>query len=412
MTQQKALEILKTGVNVFLTGEPGAGKTYTVNQFIEWCHENNKRVAVTASTGIAATHINGTTIHSFCAMGIKDTILPSDLSGIMSKDYAVDQMNNADVLIIDEISMLAAHQIDNIDMILRKVRGNGFEPFGGLQVIFVGDFYQLPPVPSRNPAIVTKFAFEALAWKDANLTICYLTEQHRQSDTVFLDLLSSIRNGTINEGHIGTVMACRENEKQSTVLFTHNFDVDRMNVEELAKVKGDERIFKMMDSGTGYVVDLLKKQCMSPEILKLKVGAVVMFTRNNFEAGYVNGTLGKVTGYDEDTGMPVVQTWDGQTITAQYAEWSVDDTHHWISQVPLRLAWAITVHKSQGMSLDGATIDLGKCFEAGQGYVALSRVRQLSGIHLKGLSKMAFKVHAAVVEKDKEFRSLSLINEK
>lgn len=409
MTQDKALEILKTGANVFLTGEPGSGKTYTVNKFIEWCKQNGKRVAVTASTGIAATHINGKTIHSWCAMGIKEKVTEADIATIMTKPYAVEAMEDADVLIIDEISMLSGNALDNVDLILQKVRTSFMDtkPFGGLQVVFVGDFFQLPPVSKRGvePA---KFAFESEAWKNAALTICYLTEQHRQEDKDFLEVLTQMRSGKITEGSKFLLKnkAFGAKERPETKLFTHNLEVDDLNRTELMKIDGEERTFVMESGGVPFLVDTLKKQCLSPERLVLRVGAKVMFTRNNFEEDYVNGTLGTVVDYTSN-GMPIVETKDGRIICVKYAEWSIEDTKAWISQVPLRLAWAITVHKSQGMSLDEACIDLSKCFEYGQGYVALSRVRSLAGLCLDGINDHAFLMHPKVVEMDKEFRKLS-----
>lgn len=405
MTQDNALKVLQSGKNVFLTGEPGSGKTYTINLFTNWLRGQDKRFAVTASTGIAATHINGLTIHSWCGLGIKDHITDQHIAAIMGKSFLVRKMTNAQVLIIDEISMLSAETLDNVDRILRHVRDNNMtdRPFGGLQVIFVGDFFQLPPISKKGPV---KFAFEAESWKAANPTVCYLTEQHRQSDQEFLDILTAMRSGTITENHKDILRQTKSFFKPSTKLYTHNVEVDQLNQTELSKIDGEERTYKMTEEGVPFLCSVLKKSCLSPEKLVLRIGAEVMFTRNNFDEGYVNGTLGKVIEYGSN-GMPIVLTRDGQRIMARYAEWSIEDTVASISQVPLRLAWAITVHKSQGMSLDEAAIDLEKAFEFGQGYVAISRVRSLDGLHLEGINDKAFQMHPKVIEKDKEFRSQS-----
>lgn len=407
MTQLEALEILKKRGNVFLTGEPGAGKTYTVNLFIEWLRENGITYAVTASTGIAATHVNGTTIHSWSGLGIKRDVTDRLIDNIRFNDFAARRICSAQVLIIDEVSMLDSVMIDNVDAVLKGVREDD-RPFGGVQVVFVGDFFQLPPV-SKGESL--DFAFESEAWKDANLTICYLTEQHRQSDQEFLEILTAMRNGAVTVGQKATIRACAyaQGGVPATQLYTHNADVDRINEEELAKIEEPEHVFTASCDGVPFMVDLLKKRLLSPERLALKVGAVVMFTRNNFDEGFVNGTIGTVTRFTND-GFPVIETKDGREITPRRAEWVIEENgvvKASVRQIPLRLAWAITVHKSQGMSLDAASVDLSNAFEYGQGYVAISRVRSLAGLHIRGINERAFATHPRVVEQDKEFRRLS-----
>jgi ATP-dependent exoDNAse (exonuclease V) alpha subunit len=411
MKQSTALTVLKTGANVFLTGEAGSGKTYTINLFKDFLRSKYKTVAVTASTGIAATHINGITIHSFSGLGIKEKIEQKDLDTIASKKHVVDQIQNADVLIIDEISMLSAQVLDNVERIISYIRGGVFDDraFGGMQVIFVGDFYQLPPVDKKG---IAKFAFESDAWKKAKPVTCYLDEQHRQSDPVFTDILNSLRHGTITEEHKRLICANNVSEIPKTKLFTHNRDVDDLNEKELRKMDGDAYIYDMQyneNSWNKFLIETLKKGCLSPETLILKKGALVMFTRNNFKDGetnYVNGTIGTVI--DLDGTCITVRTKQGAVIhLTERAKWSIgedEDEKASISQFPLRLAWAVTIHKSQGMSLDSAVIDLSNCFEYGQGYVALSRVCSLCGLFLEGINPMAFKMHPQVIEQDKLFR--------
>lgn len=402
MTQSDALKALLSGSNVFLTGEPGAGKTYTVNQFIEQLRMNDIPYAVTASTGIAATHINGQTIHAWSGIGIRDKITDGVLATLESNDFTMQRVNRARVLIIDEVSMLDALFIDNLDLVLKHLRGDS-RPFGGLQVVFVGDFFQLPPVVKGRE---TRFAFEADAWNAATPRICYLTEQHRQSDGEFLDILTAMRLGTVTEAHKARLRAAQLPHEPETVLYTHNSDVDRENERELAKLEGEERSFVMRSGGIPFLVERLKKNCLAPEKLTLKVGAVVMFVRNNWEVGYVNGTIGHVTAFED--GYPIIVTKAGKRIRPELEEWAFDENGQqkaYIQQIPLRLAWAITVHKSQGMSLDEASVDLSRCFEYGQGYVAISRVRTLEGLHLGGINPKAFHMHPKVVAKDAEFRA-------
>jgi hypothetical protein len=410
MTQTEALEVLKTGANVFLTGEPGAGKTHTLNGYITYLREHGIDVAVTASTGIAATHIGGMTIHAWSGIGIKDSLSPYDLEQIATRERTAKRIASAKVLVVDEISMLDARTFGMVDQVLRTVRRNR-EPFGGVQIVLVGDFFQLPPIGRRGE---TQFAFESSLWHDLALMSCYLHEQYRQSDSSLQGLLSSLRSGTVDESVYGVLESCKETSFQDgiepTRLYTHNADVDRINTERLEKLDGVKRTFAMESRGARALVEGLKKSCLSPESLALKIGAVVICTKNNFDVGYVNGTLGQVTKYEEKTGYPVIATFDGDEIVISPASWSVtegDAVLAEVTQVPLRLAWAITVHKSQGMSLDAAEIDLSNAFEYGQGYVALSRVRSLSGLLLRGCNQRALEVHPNVRTHDENFREQS-----
>ncbi|PIP32080.1 AAA family ATPase, partial [bacterium (Candidatus Gribaldobacteria) CG23_combo_of_CG06-09_8_20_14_all_37_87_8] len=410
MKQEETLEILKTGVNVFLTGEPGSGKTYTVNQYIQYLRDFGIEPAVTASTGIAATHLNGLTIHSFCGIGIKDKLTRADLEKITKASYITKRLKKANVLIIDEISMLEAKTFDLVDLICREVRQTA-APFGGLQVIVSGDFFQLPPI-SKGGGEPAQFAFKADSWGKAKFTVCYLTEQYRQDDSVFLTMLSAIRVNSFGFEHLQNIktrlIKQEETPSNITQIFSHNFDVDVLNKKELAKLSGKAESFFMFSRGQKNFVEALKRGCLSPDVLELKEGAIVMFTKNNLKEGFVNGTLGKVIGFNKENNYPLIETLKGEEIEAKPMEWAIEEggkTKAIISQLPLRLAWAITIHKSQGMSLDTAVIDLSRTFEYGQGYVALSRVRRLTGLYLLGYNEKAFLTHPQMREQDEVFRS-------
>ncbi|HXK41145.1 MAG TPA: PIF1 family DEAD/DEAH box helicase [Candidatus Paceibacterota bacterium] len=414
MTQETALSILKTGRSVFLTGEPGSGKTHTINQYIPYLKQLKINAAVTASTGIAATHINGMTLHSWSGIGIKKKLSDTDIRKIIK--YRGKKIDKTAVLVIDEISMLDASVLDLVDTVCRAVKKSEL-PFGGVQVVFVGDFFQLPPVRRQDEAPY-KFAFESNAWQTANPAVCYLTEQHRQSDSELVGLLSAIRSGDVLDSHYECLDRClaRSPDNQKiTKLFPHNADVDKINLEELNKLSGSSVSFVMKSKGNERFVEQLKKGCLSPEELKLKKGAVVMFTKNNFELGYVNGTIGTVIGFDEDEfdeeeALPIVKTREGKKIIVGPAEWIVEENGEAIAkieQLPLRLAWAMTIHKSQGATLDEAFVDLKGAFVEGQGYVALSRVKALNGFYLNGYNENALKVHPLVSEQDGMFRSKS-----
>ncbi len=422
MKQSTALKILQTGANVFLTGEPGSGKTHTVNAYVKWLRERGIEPAITASTGIAATHIHGMTIHSWSGIGIKQDLSAYDLDKIAQNERVVRRVRDARILIIDEVSMLSAKTLSMAEAVCREIRQRQV-PFGGLQVILVGDFFQLPPVVQRQveqqdePQIsfdtgevedTSTFAFGSRVWKELNPLVCYLSEQHRQEDAAFLDVLSGIRRGAFTPKH-RTLLDTRRVEARSgtTQLYSHNADVDRINDVEIGKISGDMRTFAMTSQGKDALVASLKRGCLSPEMLALKVGARVMFTKNDIEHKYVNGTLGTVMGFVKDSGYPIVKTSSGRSVIAEPEEWHIEDGGKVlarINQIPLRLAWAITVHKSQGMSLDAAHMDLSQAFEYGQGYVALSRVRTLAGLSLAGLNDRALEVHPEVSARDRDFK--------
>jgi ATP-dependent DNA helicase PIF1 len=429
MTQSEALTILKTGANVFLTGEPGAGKTHTVNAYVKYLRFQGIEPAICASTGIAATHIGGMTIHSWSGIGIRNKLDQYELDKIASNEYVARRIGKTKVLIIDEVSMLGPETLSMVEAVCREVK-RANEPFGGLQVVLVGDFFQLPPIVKNNfqnknvdefnqdsffeQEEVGLFAYQSQAWKKMSPIVCYLTEQHRQDDYIFLDILSAIRSDSINIDHVNKI-----NERQVqrgsvhdnvTRLFSHNADVDKLNNQALARINSDESVHKMNSSGKDALVSVLIKGCLSPENLALKRGAVVMFTKNNIKDGFVNGTLGEVIDFDSTTRYPIVRTNSGKIIKVEPVDWVVEENGKikaQITQIPLRLAWAITVHKSQGMSLDSAVMDLSQVFEYGQGYVALSRVRRLSGLHILGINERALKVHPQILDQDRNFHTES-----
>lgn len=413
MKQSQALDILKTGANVFLTGAPGAGKTYVLNQYINYLREHDIAAAVTASTGIAATHIGGVTIHSWSGIGIKKKLDEWEIDAMQERQYLWKRYEKTKVLIIDEISMLDGQTLATINAVCKAFKRNE-KSFGGMQIVVVGDFFQLPPITRQGeePAL---FAFESPTWREANFLTCYIGEQHRQDDDQLLDILSRIRAGDIEDGFYQLEdrsvfeqdMSIDDGTGPMTHLYTHNADVDQLNQQELDALEGEEYFFSMSTKGSAKNVERLIASCLSPEGLILKEGALVMCTKNNFEAGYANGTLGTVIGFDEDDEYPIILTRDGREIIIEPTTWAMHDGEKVmasIEQIPLRLAWAITVHKSQGMSLDAAQMDLSHVFEYGQGYVALSRVRTLDGLYLRGFNQQALMVHPKVKTKDEQFK--------
>ena len=415
MRQETALRIMKEGNHVFLTGPAGSGKTFVLNKFISWCTiEKGLNVAVTASTGIAATHIGGQTIHSWAGIGIKDSLSPYEMDELLQKEYLHKRFKKTDVLILEEISMMHSYRLDMVDKVLRKVRQIE-EPFGGIQVILSGDFFQLPPI-NRDSAEVKDFAFESSVWKRLAPKICYLDRVYRQGNDKLLDILSEMRSGEVSEENMFVLQERIEenlpHDTPVTRLFTHNMDVDVVNTVELKGLPMPSKKYEMATSGTKADLRNLIKYCMAQQVLELKEGAQVMFIKNNFREGFVNGTLGTVIDFESQ--LPVVETLEGKRIMVQPESWVVEKKgvqKAEIRQLPLRLAWAITVHKSQGMTLDAAEIDLSKSFVPGMGYVALSRVRSLSGLFLTGANEYALLTDPQVQKIDKEFIEDSIRNE-
>ncbi|WP_298909147.1 AAA family ATPase [uncultured Psychrobacter sp.] len=467
MRQSSALDILKTGQNVFLTGSAGSGKTYTLNQYIDYLRARRVPVAVTASTGIAATHMNGTTIHSWSGIGIKDELTDRDLSNLSRKQFLADRLKGTAVLIIDEISMLHAKQINLVSQVLKHVRKND-AAFGGIQVVVAGDFFQLPPIGSKGETNREKFAFMSEAWLEAKFHICYLSEQHRQVSEAanggldLDDILNQIRRQELTFEAIAALEATFDQnvDIKRTRLYTHNLNVNSINDKELAALDGEMMRFTATSTGDSKLVETLKKTVRTQDDLVLKVGAKVMFIKNNTELGVSNGTMGELIGFaavkindDKDNNddlieddsesiesdtdksikgkgkkatkdknkpkvkkpttqkMPVVRLNSGREVIAEPEEWIIEDETGDVlasyEQVPLCLAWAITIHKSQGMTLDAAEIDLSRTFELGQGYVALSRLKSLAGLQLLGMNDMSLQLDPLARGADKRFLALS-----
>ena len=473
MKQATALDILKTGKNVFLTGSAGSGKTYTLNEYIHYLRARRVPVATTASTGIAATHMNGITIHSWSGIGIKDELSERDLANLSRKKILKDRLRETAVLIIDEISMLHAKQLNAVNQVLKHMRQSD-EPFGGIQVVVAGDFFQLPPVGSRGETNREKFAFMSEAWLEAGFKICYLTEQHRQNtdekkDAINLDsILNQIRG---EEGVSFEAIEALQNtfyqdvDINRTRLFTHNVNVNKINEHELALLDGETVTYNAIAHGDNKLVETLKKSVRTSDELTLKVGAKVMFIKNNNELGVSNGTMGELVGFttikplksssdrsaisddseyddiedeatdgaDDETDdtivaidgedepeskalvstdrYPIIKLNNGRQVIAEGEEWIVEDENGEIlasyTQIPLTLAWAITIHKSQGMTLDAAEIDLSKTFELGQGYVALSRLKSLEGLKLLGMNDLSLRLDPLARGADSRFKVLS-----
>ena len=411
--QKTALKILKSGQNVFLTGSAGTGKTYVLNEYIYYLKSRKIIPTVVAPTGIAASHLNGQTIHSYFSLGLRDSVDDVFISSLLDKKKLQTRFKKLKVLIIDEISMVSPNIFSAMDKILQAFKENK-EPFGGIQVILSGDFFQLPPISQSNDS--KRFSWQSPSWKVLDLQTCYLQKKFRQDDNQLIFVLDEIRSGQISEQTYNILNQRYEKELDiaftPTKLYTHNLDVDRINNNELNRLPSSGITYNYKSEGAKTNIEKLFKSALVQEELTLKKDAVVMFIKNNPEKYYINGTTGVVIDFSKDEQpLPIVKLSNGYVIKVEFEDWAIENdkgkVSAKISQIPLKLAWAITIHKSQGMTLDAAQIDLSKTFEVGQGYVALSRIKNIEGLKLMGFNEKALSVDPLILSIDPRIKQAS-----
>ena len=394
-------KLVHTGKNVFLTGPGGTGKSYLTRKLIA---SDPSRFAVTASTGIAALNIGGLTLHRWSGMMLGPKEGESNeayLSQLMrDKRFSIragfDRIRACQTLIIDEVSMLNGRTMDFLDHLCKRLRDD-MRPFGGVQVIATGDFLQLPPV-KRDPSIPYDWAFLSRAWQKADFQVIHLTKIHRQDDAAFVQALCDFRFGRITGASAQLLRrrVARFPDADLTRLFTHNRMVDKWNAYRLGEIEGESKMFEGLLSGPENQQQFLVDNLLTPQELELKIGARVMFTANSPDGGYVNGQTGVVVEFCPGT---IAVESEGERIEVQPFTWAYDSRDRYSAmfrQFPLRLSYAVTIHKSQGLTLDSAFIDVRAAREPGQAYVALSRVRSLAGLHLKDWFSGVFVSRAAV----------------
>jgi len=405
--ESRFLAHARGGNNVFLTGMAGTGKSTLLREFITMCP---CRVDVTAPTGVAALNVGGMTIHRFCGMLLgppfgqtnEDYFAQLEKDGRPSVRAGFNRVRRCETLIIDEISMLPGRQLDFVEFLFRRLRGRD-EPFGGCQVIATGDFLQLPPV-RRSETEPYDWAFQSRAWRVAGFKTVLLETVRRQDEPQFVDALSRFRLGRVHGDAARLLQSRVKNFPPADVtrLFTHNVQKDRWNEFRLSELDGDCVTLEALQDGPEQQREFLCKNLLTPATLRLKRGAVVMFTVNKNERGrlaplFVNGQIGVVQEISD--AIVHVRVPNGEVIPVERFTWRYsqsDPESATFTQFPLVLGWALTIHKSQGLTLDSAYLDIRAAREPGQAYVAVSRVRTLNGLLLKEWPKGVFVSEAAL----------------
>jgi hypothetical protein len=386
--EEQFLTLARAHRNVFLTGQAGTGKSWLLRAFLEGSPKP-PGVAVTAPTGIAALNIGGTTVHRWAGMqlGPRPGETFQDCSyrllSFPGHKHIRDRINSVQTLVIDEISMMSGQHFEFLNFWMQILR-ESTAPFGGVQLICLGDFLQLPPV--RTDACKPyDWVFRTPAWEHAKMTPVRLTTVRRQDEVDLITALSGFRVGRMSGDSVG-LMKSRVTQSPGpdvTRLLTHNAQVDRWNEYRLGLVESPLFQLKASTSGPPKSIEFALNNLGSPEVLELKIGATVMFTANDPNLEFANGQIGVVVDYDESDGVVLVESRE-RLIRVKPFRWRFDTLEVTIKQHPLRLAYAMTIHRAQGLTMDKAYIDITTAREPGQAYVAVSRVRTLEGLHLRG----------------------------
>jgi len=395
--QTIAYDLIASGNSILLSGEAGTGKTEVIKRFHR-DFSKKKKIALTSTTGTSALLIGGSTIHSFLGIGLGKGTIDYMVTSIGGRDYLRKRWRELDVLVIDEISMLDPRLFDKLDEVGRIIRNRRNEPWGGIQLILSGDFLQLPVVGSDQ------FTFEASSWGTSVSKTIVLTNNVRQAgDGVWMSILSDIRVGVVStetkcnlEKRVGVVVG--GDGIIPTKLYSRNMDVDRVNEEALDVLASNDPdlVFNEYEMTTmkmvkkqinESVISGYKGRCIAAEVLQLCVGAQVMLVINKSDVHLSNGSRGVVECFSPDS-LPMVRFTNGVFIEIPRHNFEVNaadgTTELLLNQLPLKIAYALSIHKSQGITLDCAEIDIRSCFCDGQAYVALSRVRALDGLSLVG----------------------------
>lgn len=413
--QNDAFECMKNGYNVFLTGPGGTGKSFLLKHFIEWYKEEKEdqlsKIYVSSTTGLSSLLIDGITINRYSGIGIGDKDVPELLKKINKMGHVKKRWNETGVLIIDEISMMDADLFDKIEILAKKIRKNDL-PFGGIQLILSGDFLQLPPVKSVN------FCFNAFSWDLVINRIFYFDEIIRQDNQLLQQVLNKIRVGVVDEEVRNLLNSCLHKELVNsngiipTLLFSRKNMVSDYNQKEMTRLintKVENYDFvakyefgkKVSESAKDYLKDLINQQYQIDEVITLSKFSQVMLNVNMPEKGLANGSRGIIIGFGTRNN-PIVKFLNNIELEISPHEYNMegdDGGNIKKIQIPLILAWAITIHKAQGMSLEFVQTDIGSSiFEYGQAYVVLSRIKNIEGLSLLNIDFSKIKAHPVIID--------------
>ncbi|XP_008137349.2 ATP-dependent DNA helicase PIF1 [Eptesicus fuscus] len=398
--QAAVLRVVLKGQSIFFTGSAGTGKSYLLKRILGSLPPTG--TVTTASTGVAACHIGGTTLHAFAGIGSGQAPLAQCVA-LAQRPGVRQGWLNCQRLVIDEISMVEAELFDKLEAVARTVRQQN-KPFGGIQLIICGDFLQLPPVTKGFQP--PQFCFQAKSWRRCVPVTLELTQVWRQADQTFVSLLQAVRLGRCSNEVTRQLQATATHKVGrdgivATRLCTHQDDVALTNERRLRDLPGEVHSFEAMDSDPEQA-RTLDAQCPVSKLLQLKLGAQVMLVKNlAVSQGLVNGARGVVVGFEtEGRGLPQVRFLCGVTEVIRAERWTVQTTGGRLlsrQQLPLQLAWAMSIHKSQGMTLDCVEISLGRVFASGQAYVALSRARSLQGLRVLDFDPMVVRCDPRVL---------------
>ena len=426
----KVLSLLLNGENVFLTGFAGTGKSYILNKLKETF---KKKLTITSTTGIAAVNVKGQTLHSWAGVGLCKNPIYKTIEKIKTRPSVLKQIRNCKILAIDEISMLNIETFEYVDEVFKIVR-ESVEPFGGIQVLFIGDFYQLPPVEGANIGVngneyslfndeafsepERKFCFDSPLWEEFKLKNVILKQNYRQSEKDFIKALSDMRTNQLTQEDIELLQTRETNldtfETNMLHIFSTNFEADRYNMAKFNMIDEPVKIFSSIDGvyrvakpiydgfteNEKYVLDIFGRNCRADKEIVLKLGAKVMLLINlDFNKGLINGSCGEIIRFNESTITIKFDNGEVADIPKHKFEYYYHDKlTAERTQFPLKLAYGITIHKSQGMTLDKLVVDCSRIFERGQAYVAMSRVKTLDGLYLRNFSKDKVMVDEKVAE--------------
>ena len=391
--QKRCFDAAMSGQNLFVSGPGGVGKSFVIKRILEEFSARQHKFRIAASTGVAALNVGGSTIHALLGTRLAGTIKEAkEYHGTNAMQKAQNRLNFIQTLIVDEVSMLSGDYITMMDWWLQQVRSN-YKPFGGLQIILCGDFLQLPPVEKGNKAEY-RFAIDSPSWEKAKMETIDLQRSFRQEDQTFVNALNRVRFGEYTKEIRKIFRPCIGRELvEPTHLVATNKEADQINFDKLRAHPGEEiqskPTFQFFTKYQKGIPEKMVRNSLTDSPLSLKVGVPVLLLKNHKEGRYVNGSRGIVKNISQhkDEITSILVTLDtGEDIIVEKEEWEQVDGDQRVQAImthfPVRLGWALTIHKSQGLTLDNVEIDLSKGFACGQAYVALSRMRSLEGLSL------------------------------